>query len=474
MMKKKAKVGEKLPKDIADIQEEQKGIRMDKPVMLDGFRGGINIDVESLGLEICKKIHDSLRDQLIAAGARSLKNETTLNIAAHGTAAMVQIREVTRIVGREKTPRSKYYFNIGGNPVSFLSGSNVYGTYQIGPLIRKFFRLIVKRLAEINVSIDKEIIESVKSGNISVYNVTFAAYTTYLSSGKPQTDLRVDDGTDPVISNAFVALSQLYNSGLPLIKQGKCRRTQLKHTLGLEVVDYTPPGSSGLANESFQHGIVFKKYWKNTPNLGLTISFYNKNKERWDNKTEDPIDDLRGRVRIDLMLHNKYLANTKHQVTINGQSQERAIETLADLEAICTPKWLANLFKHVIEDQLKLNHVLTCPNPWQLDKGKYKQAFKCWEQGDLDKIGNSAWDYYMDLDLNMNLSPDFYKLAMLGRAQLALTESAFLKLIQSGDDTDVMKDMKRGIEHQYVKQLNLQDLNFLPDFSLTTGNGVFG
>lgn len=241
--------------------------------------------------------------------------------------------------------KGKCYFNVEGNPISFLTGQNVVGTVQLPLLILEFYKKVNKAIKAINPDfrLPKSVVRKIKDLDIYINQLAFASYGPELSS-------------DVSIKILLDAIDHIYSFALPdLPTSSPCT---LKAALGLRVVREGPT-SIRFDKFSGKH-----RYW--------SLALYDKEQEQKENGRSVPCS-LKNRIRFDLTLHNFWFK-------VNRLPKLSKIHERYGQDYV---RWVQGLFKRVLDD-VKIGYMLTFQiKPFM----KESPAFQQWvDNRNLNKV----------------------------------------------------------------------------------------
>lgn len=282
-------------------------------IMLDGMLVGCKLELISEELP-------KMRELLITSGAEYKGPELLLTIKA-GSGMVVGLRENIH-------KRGDYYLNISGNPLTFLTGSNLYGSPEAGELIVKACLKCLKILGKVG-EVPKRIKDLVVSKNINLYALEFATYTIRLENKQ-----QLLNDWSHIYNSAYTSKNGLIHETVQDLLNIKMERKHKKH----------------------KSSVCFKILSSNGVNEEAMLQIYDKASQTRSVDLEVP-EDIENRLRLDLNLSYTWFANRR----IGGQR----LKTLADLE-------------RYIEKRFDSSYTtfLSAQFGWALDRTK---LFKLWD-----------------------------------------------------------------------------------------------
>ncbi len=359
--------------------------------MIDGFNSGVplselqigGVATSGLDTEITEKEYNFMVTTLSA-----LPN--AINMADKGWRVTVALDHTFTILGVSKSS-SAYWFNVRGNPISFMTGQNVLGVVDLVDTVAAYYRAVsqaVQRLVP-DFRMPLSIKRNVDNLQVYIHGLAFAAYTHRLGLPDAAKLKYLLDGIDHIYSHAVPDFE----------------RSTLKQQLEVRLT------REGDYSMRFDKMSGKNRYW--------SLALYSK----WHELSQQdgsPADWLQDRLRLDLTLHNEWFkANAKPTLAAIHDKYGH------DLKA-----WVIDLFNHVLT-QLQLRYVLSF-RVTNLDKGKYADWFADWLHGNNEKPTVACLEWFRRQGLNVKLGAEFHGIAGKARATFTGTgEDA--KLATFGD-----------------------------------------
>jgi len=131
-------------------------------ITLDGMLIGTKLEVLTSEVSRVKAV-------MIRAGAIYEGRELVLSITEKST---------IRVAMREDSHKpGSFYLNLSGNPITFLTGSNVYGYPDAEALIIDAYTKCLEKLTASGGSLPKRLWKEVESRQVNIYSLEFATYT---------------------------------------------------------------------------------------------------------------------------------------------------------------------------------------------------------------------------------------------------------------------------------------------------------
>lgn len=353
---------------------KKEGLLLSSP-MLDGLKLGID-----LGEEESAEIMEF----------RSAIEQSDLSLFTGKNLLGFKLQDQSTLTLSINRWRNRSFFNLEGNPISFLYGDNQVGTTQLSKLIYSVFRRIKHLLKEEHrIQLPGIILKSVKSKEVFIHSFAFATYT------------------NPLESLAYIGVGQLISSLAHLYQFVDLEKNdpyRIGDELGVRVIQ---EGPTSLRFERISFANV---YW--------TLGIYDKGVEQ-QSKGKSILPDINNRLRLDLTLKANWLKKSR-------------FKTLSD---ICNKyednyeKWVNSLFIKALSD-LKLDYVLAAPKPFEsVVCGNYRKAFGLYKKG--KPMGKEAIAFFNKQGFDFSLSCRFHYVAKLAHLTLGMPIELKMQLLDN-------------------------------------------
>lgn len=332
--------------------------------MLDGLKLGIQIGDEIPDIvEFRRQIEDS--DLPLFTGPKllgfKLKGRSTLKITFNYW-------------------KNRYYFNVEGNPISFLYGGNQVGTVHLLDLVNQMFNHIELLLEKKhNIRFPQTLKRCVQSKNIYIYGMSFALYTNPMA-------LSANDGTS---SQLISCLSHFYQ----FVDIDTDNVYRIEDELGVNLVQ------DGQTSLRFERKSGANFYW--------SLGIYDKGEEQRA-RGKPVLPSVVNRLRLDLTLKSHWFCKNR----------------LRTLDDICAKHgddyefWVYSLFAKILTD-LRLHYIAkftTLDRP--INCGNYKKAYGMYKKG--HPMGKKAIEFFLKQGYDFSLSYRFHRVAKLAYFSLGL------------------------------------------------------
>ena len=341
--------------------------------MLDGFKSGIGGGLRGLD----RLGATELQSRLTEAEFNYMKNVflKCLDGAESQTATYALIRNSD--IGSQvslclKKWKGEYYFNVDGNPISFLTGQNLLGTVQLVKLIATFFSTIenaIKRKCS-DFELPMSIVTAIETLNIKIHRLAFACYTPELGLKNWRNISKLVCAIDSVYS-AYAALE------------------------GMSVKDYL---NVRLVKEG-EHSIRFDKMEYKAKSWSL--AFYNKalELEETGKVAGSAPDWTRNRLRLDLTLSNDWFR--RHRCSTLKDVRDAVFKSGG------YDQWVFGLFESCLQD-LKLTYLLTF-NLENVRAGKYEKEFRGWMIGNKQRYTAGCLEFFLEQGLDLTIPVNIHE-----------------------------------------------------------------
>lgn len=373
-------------------------------LLLDGSKHGVMLDIamNSLKSEVSSEDYEYLLSKFKLHPSYSSNNgKSYIKVRLQGTLAKVSVNK----------HNNHFFFNLEGNPISFLTGQNVFGHVELPLLILDFYKRVVKAIRldldqvdhgsvgpESKFKLPVKIVRNVKNLNLYVNGLSFACYSLPLTEGLTGSESQATNWKQ--MKMVFDAIDHIYSFALP---DAEAEHSTLKESLGLRLV------REGPYSLRFDRYVSRNRYW--------SLALYNKFKEQQDkgrivnaeacdlswNWTEN-------RIRFDLTFHNFWF-------------QSKKLKKLSDIHYLYGDDyvgWVQSLFNACLS-QIGLQYFLSFN--LDLDMGAYARDYKRWISSlkrqtshASVKASPAAKSWFMRQGLNLDISFESHLIAYLGRA----------------------------------------------------------
>lgn len=343
--------------------------------MVDGFNGGMKVmEIESSGLnsELSRSDYD-----YICTAIKSTANGTERS-GNCWTTITLEAGDSIRVECNER--RGRYFLNIGGNPISFLTGQNLVGTCDLPLLVGRLYRGVGKAIRKEvpSFSMPSGVREAVESMNISVNGLAFAMYT-------PELELR--DWKQ--VKYILLALDNLYSARIGASTQS------VKDYLGLKVY------RQGEYSLLIEKRVGNQKYW--------TLRLYNKHVEVKDKAIAAGVeavssDWLKNRLRIDLTLFSGFFYRNR-------------LRTLADIHQAHGKDyagWAVELAERAMKKDARIHYLLSFNVMMAgIDRGNYEEWFESYLNGDADVPSVMCKNWFENQGIDITLPMEVHAAAAM-------------------------------------------------------------
>lgn len=274
--------------------------------------------------------------------------------------------------------KSKYFLNLTGNALKFLTGSNVYGYVEADQIIVKAF---IRALDGLGKFPDR-IIEAIEARMINVHSLEFAVYTNEV----PNKKLLLNDW------------AHVYQAGYSNSKGDN--HESLTDMLRIK-----------FARAEWEHksSVCLRIWTKDGREEEIMLQVYDKAQQIRDVSEEAVPKDIKNRLRIDLHLHHGWFRRR----SVNGTR----LKTLKDIADYVEKRGGWTLF---VATELKYALERTCLfhmwsfDPQPIKRGTYKRGMPGYF--DLDaKVYDALWDRR----LNLRVTDEARRLRNLGKGAAA-------------------------------------------------------
>ena len=397
--------------------------------MLDKADSGLLIDTtstEELSNEITPTDYNYLRRMLKKCiGFNESDDRCWAYVQMHGTQAKIGINKY----------KGKCWFNVEGNPISFLTGQNMMGSLEIQSMTTAFYDLVLKAIKAANPSfkVPKSILEAVATLNLSIHRLAFACYT-------PSLQFR----NWSMVERLIHIVGEMYSVSLMY----KNESYTIPKILGIKVaID----GPMSLRFDAMRNE---KRYY--------SLSLYNKWKEAID-KGKECVPELRDLLRFDLTLHSKWFNYNK-------------IRTLGDVVNRFGSNysgWVRSLFTQAL-DEIRLHNIFEYPNPTEVRVGNYADWYAAWLRDECVHeipVGNRKdpnrlrYEWFKHQGIDVTLPHVFYLVAAKARAGINIS-GEHIAAIQDGSlaaRRDVARLYIKGVENPDFQRVASKVRRIMPD-----------
>lgn len=350
---------------------------MSKKLMCKSFIDGLNagISLENPEIDISKNTYLYMRKAFLRMGAKS-KGKKFLDLTITNPVVGVDDAKHTKLIVNEFGGR--YYFNVQGNPISFLSGQNVFGYSNLPDLVTSFYKAcgrIMKRLWK-DFKMPAEIRSTVENMNV---------YTSRLAVTNYSNKLLLKDGQ---LKHFYDNVEHIYSS-----HPDGVNRASLCEILGVKL------------QRDGDYSILFKKtnkYGKNVWSLRL----YDKAEELRSRDIAAPAC-LGGTIRFDLTLFSPWFSG--HKLKTVGAIHNHVVKrhgVSSNMDGIYV-SWINSLIKFSV-NEVKLNYIHSCRLPRPEDMGEFRDAYLSWQKGTRFSVKDAATEFFRTRGFDMTLPPAFY------------------------------------------------------------------
>jgi len=385
--------------------------------MIDGVRAGLDVGEYSLGV-------DRNAYHRILKALRRIPS-TTVNEGMSMTAVKGLKRKSTTAGVVLKAGKRNFFFNVQGNPISFISGQNVVGTPDMRKLLVRFYGDLEKAIArdagDSDFEFGKDVWNAIFEGRLNIHSATVAAYSEKVT--KPEK-----------LATLLAVLLDVYTG---VLRSG---------TVEGEVT--SPAGEAGFtctlegSEESDLMPSLMLKEWDVSARprrAKSTLTLYSKVHEReaaGQRLSEAECEILNGRIRFDLRMSNWEL---QHRGLQELRAWEKKASKAGGYEELC--KELITGFM----ERSGLIYAVSFPNPWTLkfeDSGD-ELTLKKWEKGEKLSERDTLMFYYKH-GVDLKRSVNFHLSAAASRVALSVDRGDVLAALK-GDHSRYVQKMKRGL-----------------------------
>lgn len=390
--------------------------------MLDGCKSGVSMGMDKvsavdLGTEVTAKEFEYLKRTLLSKlNGVSIKNLTTANVTSSKGKSSTKdsLREGYSMAKVScNVWKGKYFFNVEGNPISFITGQNVLGVVNLARILDLFYREVEKSIQAIEPTfkLPPSVVKAVEDLDIHIHRLAFACYTP---------DLGLRNWKN--MNRFFHAIDLIY-SGYSML-----REQSVKDYFELDVVKSGP------------YSITFVK--KDRVSRLWSLGLYNKAVELEEKFQRTAPDWVSHRIRIDLTLHSTWFERNR-------------CKTLKDIVRKFTESyqtWIYGLIQKCMEET-KVRYMLGFKT-FDVDPGRYKKAYDDWSNGKEVKVteGMAAWFEEQGLDLRIPLN--IHMAASAVRATFSLADGV--------NDKAILGDKKASTRLATKFEDGLRNGAFLP------------
>ncbi len=350
--------------------------RMGSP-MIDGFKSGVRIDIEGTGLSIGIK-H---RDFLYLSGALSMlttfsekKGNYWATVSLNGTEVRVECNQ----------RGERYFFNVSGNPISFITGQNLIGTCNLPMLTKKLYIGVTRAIQEkvASFKMPERVREAVENLEMHVSGLSFAMYTP---------ELQFKDWAK--VKHLLNVIDYLYAAGMG-------DNQTVKEYLGLKVY------RQGDFSLLFEKQVGNHKYW--------TLRLYNKHQESVDKAKLLGIRDMletdfvKDRLRLDLTLFSGFFQ--RNRLTTLKSIHERYGKDYAG--------WATQLVDRAL-DEMRLRYLLTF-RFYKVDPSVYEDWFNLYLSGEAEPPTSMCKSWFESQGIDVTLPVDLHFAVAKARSSFAI------------------------------------------------------
>lgn len=353
--------------------------------MADGMRAGIGLEGIRAGVELhadnvslTKSEADSVKRVMKRRRAKynAENNEWVLNKPSKYKDVEDRSVSTLRIALREhETNAGVFFFNISGNPLKHFTGSNVYGSPQAGILVRKTFLACLKWLDK-EMEIEQSVYDKVQEGKINLHNMEFAIYTE-----------KCDVDVKPMINIWRYVYRAADWAGADGVHKS------LDQLIGVnsrrQVEEYEDSFAVEVMRTSVRSASADGRPPKLKRETVSGICIYDKSAELLNTDSEvsaEILEDLAGRMRIDLWLTRLWLSDKRIQTVLDLESYVEKQHNgdwkqfiVIELENVINKTALHYMFK--IYNIFKDGEVEKIPTDWSegsIGDRKLTDAVKKW------------------------------------------------------------------------------------------------
>jgi hypothetical protein len=347
--------------------------------MADGMRAGVGLETmkAKVGLEvdgIDVTMEEAMNLTKVLRAMRTMKynvehNEYVVNKPSKYRDSEGRSVSTLRIALREhETNEGLWFFNISGNPLKHFEGNNAYGYPAAGQVIRDTFRRCLSWLEKKSgINIVESVHDKVRDGLINIHNLEFAIYTR-----KCDVDIRpMINAWRYVYRTAdWAGVDGMHKSLDQLLSvNSRNQREEYEDSFAVEVMQ----AKMRVNNATDDMGKIYKATRETVS--GLCI--YDKSAEMSGDEgvPDEVLDDLKGRLRLDLWLTRVWLARKR-------------IKTVLDLENYVASKhegeWRHFIVSElqVVLDKTALQYMWGMSNIFR--DGERQKIPKAWREGALE------------------------------------------------------------------------------------------
>ncbi len=385
--------------------------------MLDGIRSGVTLEMnEGVGITVSADTYTAILDAIQKTQRYVGRGEcgwTTVGIG--GSDARV---ECNKMGGR-------FFLNVNGNPISFLTGQNVVGECDLPRTVLRLYQGVERAIRQ-EVSafqFPAEVRMKVKGLDIQLHSLAFAMYTSELGF--------TDWGNVRFLLDAVEMMFSTFIAG---------ERQTVKGVLGLAV---ERSGDFSLLVRRFTATGEGKRknYW--------SFRLYNKFaevSERGAGGVQAGF--VRGRLRLDVTLSGRWF-------------RQNRIRTLADLHAHITATpggtysgWVTRMVEKIFLDT-RIAYLLTFPFPADLDPGSFREWFASYVEGENEPPSQQCRKWFMDQGFDVMLPMSVHSALCVARSTFSVAGTKDSNLACVGD---------KAAEERVVEKFRggLRNPKFLP------------
>lgn len=380
--------------------------------MLDGCKCGSMVGLEKveateLGLEVTLPEFEYLRKVIILhLNGVVTSNSTVAHLhSVQQVAAKASAREGYSMAKVACTFwKGKYYFNVEGNPISFLTGQNMLGVSSLEKMIRLFYEAIelAIRAKHKKFVFPESITTAIENLDIHIHRLAFACYTP---------ELGLKDWRN--MKRFFDVLDHIYTGYAGLQKKS------VKEYLGIEV------------SRHGEYSMLFVKRDNNVRQWSLTM--YNKAIEIEETSGTTAPDWTANRIRLDLTLQSNWFDRNRCKTL--AQLKKRFL-----LEEY--HNWVYELIQRCLEET-KAKYLLGFKT-LDINPGRYVKAFEAWSSHADIEVTPLMHSWFLEQGLDITIPLNVHMAASSARANFKLADGANDKAIL-GDKT-AMKRLKDKYE----------------------------
>ena len=402
--------------------------------MIDGFTGGMKvIEIGSTGMstEISRGDYEYIHKAILKTANGTEREGNCWTV--------LKLDEVDGVRVECNERRGRFFLNVSGNPISFLTGQNMIGTCDLPLLANNLYRGVAKALKKqvAGFSMPQTIRTAVEELNVSVNGLAFAMYTP---------ELELKDWTK--MKFVLLALDYIYSTRIYGTEQA------IKDYLGLRV---SKQGDYSLLIEK---RVGAQKYW--------TVRLYNKHVETTEKaqsigyKQTLQSDWLKNRLRIDLTLYSGFFH--RNRLTTMRRIHEVHGKDYAG--------WAIELARRALDQDARMSYLLAFNvRINHLDKGEYGDWLEDYlnEKADPPTPMCKAWFERQGIDVTLPmgvhtgaaLALNMFSLdTRMNRANLLMNRAV---LGDSNALRSISKLFRDGIENPSIAPLLKRSALLRPD-----------